>query len=187
MSMARDQVRDIIADLIRREGGYVNHPSDKGGPTKYGITEKVARGAGYKGRMEDLPIELAERIYTEEYWIKPGFARVAEISLPVAIEALDAGVLSSPLRAAKWLQLALNRLNMRELLYPDLTKDGLIGPKTLNALRDYMRHRKHQQGELILLRAMNCLQGHFLMITAVEHHQPNEDFVFGWLKHRVVI
>lgn len=27
----------FIRDIIRREGGYVNHPSDKGGPTKYGV------------------------------------------------------------------------------------------------------------------------------------------------------
>ena len=31
----------MITDVIRREGGYVNHPADKGGPTKYGITHKT--------------------------------------------------------------------------------------------------------------------------------------------------
>lgn len=29
---------NFIRDIIRREGGYVNHPADRGGPTKYGIT-----------------------------------------------------------------------------------------------------------------------------------------------------
>ena len=28
----------LVEALIEREGGYVNHPADKGGPTRYGIT-----------------------------------------------------------------------------------------------------------------------------------------------------
>ncbi len=28
----------FIRDIIHREGGYIDHPADKGGPTKYGIT-----------------------------------------------------------------------------------------------------------------------------------------------------
>ena len=32
-------VDELIDELIEREGGYVNHPADRGGPTKFGITE----------------------------------------------------------------------------------------------------------------------------------------------------
>ena len=28
----------IIDEILRREGGYVDHPADPGGPTRYGIT-----------------------------------------------------------------------------------------------------------------------------------------------------
>lgn len=38
MSEPGSGLDDFIRDIIRREGGYVNHPADKGGPTKYGIT-----------------------------------------------------------------------------------------------------------------------------------------------------
>lgn len=27
----------LITDVIHREGDYVNHPSDRGGPTRWGI------------------------------------------------------------------------------------------------------------------------------------------------------
>ena len=36
-------VDERIDELIEREGGYVCHPADRGGPTRFGITEAVAR------------------------------------------------------------------------------------------------------------------------------------------------
>ncbi len=42
-------IEELIDALIEREGGYVNHPDDKGGPTCFGITEAVARAQGYRG------------------------------------------------------------------------------------------------------------------------------------------
>ena len=48
-------VNELIDELIEREGGYVNHPSDRGGPTRFGITEAVARAHGYAGAMAELP------------------------------------------------------------------------------------------------------------------------------------
>lgn len=32
-------VDKLIDALIEREGGFVSHPKDRGGPTRYGITE----------------------------------------------------------------------------------------------------------------------------------------------------
>ena len=40
-------VEELIDELIEREGGYANHPADRGGPTRFGITEAVARAHGY--------------------------------------------------------------------------------------------------------------------------------------------
>jgi len=180
------RVTETIESLIKREGGYVNHSSDKGGPTKYGITEKTARAHHYEGDMKDLPVELAKEIYLQEFWIGPSLDKVSERSLLIAEELFDSGVMSSPNRACKWLQLALNRMNQRARLYPDMVEDGLLGRKSMMALESYLHHRRYEQGENVLLCALNCLQGHHLMITAVDHHQPNEDFVFGWIKERVM-
>ena len=48
-------IDELIDDVIEREGGYVNHPADRGGPTNWGITEAVARRQGYVGDMRALP------------------------------------------------------------------------------------------------------------------------------------
>jgi hypothetical protein len=56
-------------DLIGpgREGGYVHHKHDKGGATKYGVTESEARNFGYKGNMQDLPKDVALDYYKSKW------------------------------------------------------------------------------------------------------------------------
>ena len=68
----------LIEELIEREGGYVNHPSDKGGPTRFGITEPVARAHGYSGPMALLPRDEAAAIYRRLYWLRPRFDEIAK-------------------------------------------------------------------------------------------------------------
>ena len=170
-----------IDDLILREGGYVNHPKDKGGPTKYGITEKVARAHGYNGNMQDIPRDIAERIYLETYYHKTGISRIA--SHAVAEELLDSAVLHGSGSAISWLQRALNRLNMSGTYYNDLKEDGVLGSVTLSALDAYLKKRKHEGGELVLVRALNCLQG----AAMLDYGDYSEDFIFGWLRTRVAL
>ena len=69
-------IETYLNELIEREGGYVNDPADRGGATKYGITEAVARAHGYKGHMRDLPKDLAKTIYRKTYWTNPRFEQV---------------------------------------------------------------------------------------------------------------
>ncbi len=53
-------IEALLDELIDCEGGYVNHPPDRGGPTRYGITEAVARTHGYRGAIRALPVEEAK-------------------------------------------------------------------------------------------------------------------------------
>ncbi|MFX8535331.1 glycosyl hydrolase 108 family protein, partial [Acinetobacter baumannii] len=53
-------IEQYLDELIKREGGYVNNPADRGGATKYGITQAVARTNGFKGSMKDLPLDVAK-------------------------------------------------------------------------------------------------------------------------------
>lgn len=177
------KVDDYIDALIAREGGYVNHPADRGGPTNWGISEQVARAFGYHGRMQDMPRSLAKSIYLERYWEAPKFNLVNEHSAPVAEELLDTGVNMGPGVAARFLQRALNVLNAEGKHYPDIAVDGAIGRVTIAALRAYLGARG-KDGHVVLLRALNAQQA-VRYIELAEARPSQEAFVHGWLLHRV--
>ncbi|MGY0152458.1 glycoside hydrolase family 108 protein [Edwardsiella tarda] len=182
MALTKDQIFDA---LLGREGGYVDHPHDKGGPTKWGITEKVARAHGYTGDMRNLTRAQALEIYESDYWSGPRFDQVAEYSALVAAELCDTGVNMGPSVPSKWLQRWLTAFNDGERLYPDISADGVIGPRTLSALRTYLDARG-EEGEQVLLRALNCSQGERYLALA-EQRVQNESFLYGWVRERVTL
>lgn len=172
----------MIERLIGKEGKYSNHPSDTGGETMWGVTWRVARANGYQGPMKSMPRDEAKRIYKSEYYIKPGFDVVAKYSARIAEELFDTGVNMGQSVPARWLQRLLNALNRQGKDYGDIVVDGQLGNQTFNALQCYFKARP--AAELILLRGLNCLQGE-RYITLAEGRGANEDFLNGWLEHRV--
>jgi lysozyme family protein len=113
------QFDEAFHTLLGHEGGFVDHPSDPGGATNWGITEAVARSNGYKGQMRYLPVELAKRIYRIQYWDP---CRADDLPAPLRYPVFDAAVNSGVDQAAKWLQRAVG-----------VIADGKIGPKTVAA------------------------------------------------------
>ena len=105
--------------LLKHEGGYVNHKDDKGGATRYGVTEAVAREVGYRGNMRELPLDLAQRIYKDRYW---DAVQAEHLPADVRYAVFDAAVNSGVAQAAKWLQRACG-----------VKDDGVIGPQTIRA------------------------------------------------------
>lgn len=174
----------LIDALIEREGGFSNHPADKGGPTCFGISEAVARAHGYMGAMPNLPREEAATIYRRLYWLRPRFDQVAARSSRIAAELFDTGVNMGPAVAVTFLQRALTALNRGGEDYPDLTPDGRIGPMTLFALDAFLASRGKISGETVLLRALEALQGERYLRLA-ERRPANEAFLYGWLANRI--
>lgn len=64
----------VMRFISRVEGGWSNHPDDRGGATKYGIIASVARRHGYDVRS--LTPEQAKQIYYKDYWIPSGASSV---------------------------------------------------------------------------------------------------------------
>jgi lysozyme family protein len=174
----------LIDALIDREGGYVDNPADKGGPTCFGITEAVARAHGYAAPMRQLPRAEAAFIYRRLYWSRPRLDEIAKRSVRLAAEMFDTGVNMGPAVAITFLQRALTALNRNGQDYPDLTPDGRIGPATLSALDAFLETRGRSVGETVLLRALEALQGERYLRLA-ERRPANEAFLYGWLANRI--
>lgn len=179
-----DNIDRLVTEVIEREGGYADHPADKGGPTRWGVTQAVARASdGYAGDMRVYPRERAAALYRRLYWSVPGFDLVAQRAPAIAAELFDTGINMGVAVAGGFLQRALNALNREARDYPDLTPDGRIGPATLTALDAYLRVRG-KAGEAVLLKAMEALQGE-RYVSLAERRPGNEAFLYGWLSNRV--
>ena len=165
------------------EGGYVDDPSDSGGATKYGITERVARAHGYRGDMRALSEAEARQIARSQYWDTLSLDVIDALSSAIAREMFDTGYNMGVGTVGGFLQRALNVFNHRGQDYPDMVVDGLIGPMTIAALRVYLGKRG-KPGEVVLLRALNDLQGQ-RYISLAEARQKDEDYVYGWILNRV--
>lgn len=172
-------IDDILENVLKNEGGYVNDPSDRGGETNWGITLNTARVNGYAGNMRDMPRSRALEIYRKQYVVKPGFDDIATLSPAIAAELVDTGVNMGPAVPSGFLQRALNALNQQQADYRDIVADGRVGPATVNALRAYLAKRG-KEGERRLLALLNALQG-ARYLSLAEGSPSQEKFMFGWL------
>lgn len=67
----------IIAFVLGEEGGYVNHPSDPGGETKYGISKRSYPAVDIKNLTKQDAIEIYRNDYWHDDWEKLGFPLAA--------------------------------------------------------------------------------------------------------------
>jgi lysozyme family protein len=127
----RDNLDDSLKLMFGHEGGYSNVKTDKGGPTKYGITHKTL--AAYLGvgsvsaaRVKSMTIVEAEAIYRKNYWPQSG----GDL-LPAGLDyaAFDFGVNSGPPKAVKMLQQVLG--------FTGGDVDGWIGTETMKLIDGY--------------------------------------------------
>jgi len=174
------QRKNIIEQIIKVEGGYVNHPHDRGGATKYGITKKTALSFGYEGDMKNLKKETAIKIYEKSYW---NVLKLNEIefnfNMNELVETLmTIGVNQGTSQAGKYLQRCLNVLNRN---YKKINVDGAIGLKTITSLRHYVNDKKRDEN--VLVKAIKSLQTEFYIHLA--ETIPNQTtFVYGQIKNR---
>ena len=117
--------QDALANVLKHEGGYVNHPSDPGGRTNLGVTQRVweewVKHDVDEKQMRELTPEMVAPLYEEKYW-----QRVKGDDLPSGVDyvVFDASVNSGTGRASKWLQECVG-----------VQPDGVIGPMTLRTVQ----------------------------------------------------
>jgi lysozyme family protein len=121
--MAPTSFPGAVALVLAHEGGFVDHPRDPGGATRFGITRNTlaaARGRpATRADVRALAREEAETIYRRHYW-NP--VRGDDLPAGIDLATFDLAVHSGPTRAALTLQGVLG-----------VPADGAVGPRTLAA------------------------------------------------------
>jgi lysozyme family protein len=132
-------VDEIIAEILRHEGGYVDHPADPGGATNHGVSLRYARGIGLDldgdGDVDADDIRLvtpavAAALYRRDFLEQPRIDLLPARLWPILF---DWAVNSGPPRAIMGLQRVMNVARVHGLGYPPLVEDGVIGPATRRA------------------------------------------------------
>lgn len=155
---------EFLKRVLEREGGYVDHPDDRGGPTKYGITlQTLSEYRKDEVSREDIqalePVEAME-IYGSLYWVGPRFNTLA-LDLKTAELVFDAAVN----HGIDWTTRTLQG-------FVGVKQDGIIGPVT--------------RGEITHSRS-NYLYKHLifarldLYATIVFNDSSQAVFMKGWM------
>jgi lysozyme family protein len=123
----KENFDEVLAHVLKHEGGYVSHPADPGGRTNLGVTQRVwEEWVGHdvdEKTMRGLTPEMVKPLYKQKYW-----DRVRGDDLPSGVDyvVFDTAVNSGVGRAARFLQACVG-----------VEQDGGIGPKTLAAVNAF--------------------------------------------------
>lgn len=120
-------VDQMIDQILEHEGGFVNHPNDRGGPTNFGITLRTL-AAWRRPQLVDMPdvralkVFEARKIYATNYYTGPGIDK-----LPAAIQPVmfDMSLNHGPGTAVRLLQRLLDDSGY------SCSVDGGIGDETI--------------------------------------------------------
>lgn len=149
--------------VLKREGGYVNHPHDRGAATNYGITQRAYtmwrndHGLGYMD-VKHITHSEVRAIYLDRYW-RPSCCD----ELPEAVREIhfDSAVNHGVRRAALLLQEAAQ-----------VDQDGHIGPQTLSACAAMAP---------AFLRARYMVARYRFYTEIVDRDRSQVAFIVGWL------
>jgi lysozyme family protein len=121
----KDNFEKCFQLVLEHEGGFVNNPKDPGGTTNFGVTQRAWEAwlvrTVTESDMRRLTPTVIKPFYRAMYWDK-----IKGDQLPNGVDyaTFDLAVNSGVSRAAKWLQEIAG-----------VPVDGIIGPKSLEAIR----------------------------------------------------
>ena len=121
----KENFQQALKEILRSEGGFVNHPSDPGGMTNLGVTKRTweewVKRTVDEAEMRCLTPAAVEPLYKAMYWDK-----INGDALPDGLDycVFDAAVNMGIHRASVMLQLCLG-----------LKPDGIIGQQTLGLIK----------------------------------------------------
>lgn len=175
-------VDDLVADILEREGGYVDHPNDKGGATKHGISLRYILGLGLdldedgdtdKDDIALVTPEEAAVMYKADFFYGPRIHLLPEC---LHAQLFDISVNSGGYRAIKLLQRALNGAQLPVIVVP-LEVDGRMGPKTRREAEAFV----HSLGGKAVNNLVVWERTQFYKAIVASNPSQNV-FLKGWLR-----
>ena len=167
---------------LKWEGGYSNDRDDPGGETKYGITKATFEhakrlGIVSKSGVGEITREDAEAIYRALYW-EP--LKCGELPLWAGVLVFDTAVNQGLYWAVLHLQSALNSLYIHDTRAPRyyLKEDGVLGEKTLSAVRD-LRFRAYTEIKQLFIR-LYCVNRDIRYTEIILNNPKLKKFLRGW-------
>jgi len=170
-----------------KEGGYVNDPADRGKETYAGISrrfhpywkgwkiiDQVKQGHGLKDIDARLKAncrlqKMIKEFYKLVFWHSNNLGLIKDQHLAQCV--YDTGVHLGAGDAGDMLQRALNVTNVNGKYYPELERDGILGPKTRSAVHCHPYRN-------ILINVFNTLRAHYY-VEEMEKDPGQERFI-GW-------
>jgi lysozyme family protein len=174
------------------EGDYSNDSHDQGGETYKGISRKFHPEWGGWSILDSMTDKnsknrqlqsLVNSFYYNKFWM---FLKCEKFDQAIADELFDTGVNQGKITVGKYLQESLNLLNNNQKHYKDISVDGKISNKTINAYKEYMNTsifpgRSKEKNINTLLKALNGLQ--FERYKDIVKRSPDQEIYFyGWLQ-----
>lgn len=156
-------LEEALQYVLKNEGGFVNHPADKGGPTNRGITQKtLQRYRGHPVSADDvkkLDYQTTIDIYKKYYWDVINLDQLFDQDIATVI--FDIGLLCGPNTSVRFCQ---------EILHIDITKQ--MDEKTIQALNS-----KTNTQNFIHKFVEHCIQ---YFETIVAKNSSQLVFLKGW-------
>ena len=176
---------EALSSVMGSEGGYADLQGDKGGETYKGIARNFHQDWQGWGIIDEYKIKFPNNFkehlvtdhilqnfvilfYKQNYW---DVFKGDHLPFFVAEELLDQSInQGTGILGGKRLQEALDLLNRNQKLFPDLKVDGIVGDKTLEAVKKVNERR--------LIKVLNGLQ--FMRYYNLDIKNPENEKFVGW-------
>nr|DAM03133.1 MAG TPA: Lysozyme [Caudoviricetes sp.] len=159
----------LVHKILQWEGGFANHPNDKGGATNKGVTLSTWKKVGYDkdgdGCIDVSDLKLLTDEDVEKKVLKPFYWdrwKADDINNQSIANLLVDWVWASGVYGIKYPQEVLG-----------VIADGIVGNKTLSAVNDYPNQ------EELFQKLWDRRKQHF---ESIVHRDPSQKvFLKGWM------
>jgi lysozyme family protein len=155
-----------LSDVLQHEGGFVDHPADRGGATNFGITQSVYDDYRRKSgtplqSVKNISHPEVSQIYRDQYWTPSGAAQLASSDAWLAQFVFDYAVHSGVRTAVQSLQRLLG-----------VKVDGVFGPITLRATLGHINNIK-----------LRYIAQRYEFLADIVRRNPSQSvFILGWTR-----